>query len=239
MASTKAHALPHLNPGELSLLDLAAEDPRDVVALSEKEELILQLHHQIQEQELEKALLQQDLDLLSGDDAEEQLAIAERDLLEARATYTVRRKAIGIVLMTDPTLKAVHMKATTPAERTLLPLLNRRDMLSLAHENLNSAHSATVRNLSTAEVENRQLHKKNGELVQELLEITKDDDSWMERLEDDELKAQLEQQKSDYKKSKAKWDTVKNLVSAIVVGSGVDWAADDALAGLVLDESDD
>lgn len=59
MASTKAHALPHLNPGELSLLDLAAEDPRDVVALSEKEELILQLHHQIQEQELEKALLQQ------------------------------------------------------------------------------------------------------------------------------------------------------------------------------------
>ena len=59
MTSTKIHALPHLNAGELSLVDLAAEDPRDVVALSEKEELILQLHHQIQEQELEKALLQQ------------------------------------------------------------------------------------------------------------------------------------------------------------------------------------
>ena len=112
-------------------------------------------------------------------------------------------------------------------------------MLSLAHENLNSAHSATVRNLSTAEVENRQLHKKNRELVQELLELTKDDESWMARLEDNDLRAQLEQQKSDYKKSKAKWDTVKNVVSAIVVGSGVDWAADDALAALVLDESDD
>lgn len=59
MASNKTHALPHLNPSELFLLDLAADDPRDGVALSEKEELILQLYHQIQEQELEKALLQQ------------------------------------------------------------------------------------------------------------------------------------------------------------------------------------
>lgn len=58
-----------------------------------------------------------DTDLLSGDNAEEQLAIAERELLEARATYTVRRKAVGTVLMTDPILKAVHLKASTPAEQ--------------------------------------------------------------------------------------------------------------------------
>lgn len=56
-------------------------------------------------------------ELLSGEDVEEQLSIAERELLEARATYTVKRKAITSVLMTDPTLKAVHLKATSPAER--------------------------------------------------------------------------------------------------------------------------
>lgn len=52
-----------------------------------------------------------------GDDVEDQLRVAEQELLEARASYTIRRRAIETVLMTDPVLKAVHLKATTPAER--------------------------------------------------------------------------------------------------------------------------
>ncbi|RAL01699.1 centromere protein H [Aspergillus ibericus CBS 121593] len=239
MTSEKIRSLPHLNPGEASLLDLATDDPRDAVSLSEREASILQLYQQIQEQQLEKALLEQDTDLLSGDNAEEQLAVAERELLEARATYTVRRKAVGTVLMTDPVLKAVHLKATTPAEQALLRLINRRDVLSLAHENLNSAHSATLRKLSSLEVETSQLHRKNQELARELLALTEDDESWREDLEDAELKAQLEQLEADRRKSKAKWETMKNVASGIVVGSGVNWAEDARLTALVLDESDD
>ncbi|PYI10130.1 hypothetical protein BO78DRAFT_306542 [Aspergillus sclerotiicarbonarius CBS 121057] len=243
MTSEKVRSLPHLNPGEASLLDLATDDPRDAVSLSEKEASILQLYQQIQEQQLEKALLEQDTDLLSGDNADEQLAVAERELLEARATYTVRRKAVGTVLMTDPVLKAVHLKATTPAEQyvflALLRLINRRDVLSLAHENLNSAHSATLRKLSSLEVENSQIHRNNQELVRELLALTEDDESWREDLEDAELKAQLEQLEADRRKSKAKWETMKNVASGMVVGSGVNWAEDERLTALVLDESDD
>lgn len=56
-------------------------------------------------------------DVLFGEDAEAQLAAAERELLEARATYTVQRKAVEAVLVTDPTLKAVHLKAISPPER--------------------------------------------------------------------------------------------------------------------------
>lgn len=52
-------SLPHLEAGEIALLDLAADDPRDVVTLSDKEALVLQLYNQVQEQELEKALLEQ------------------------------------------------------------------------------------------------------------------------------------------------------------------------------------
>ena len=59
MASAKARSLPHLDPGEVSLLDLAEDDPRDAVSFSDKEALILQLYNQLQEQELEKALLEQ------------------------------------------------------------------------------------------------------------------------------------------------------------------------------------
>ncbi|PLB52848.1 hypothetical protein P170DRAFT_351190 [Aspergillus steynii IBT 23096] len=239
MASSKGRSLPHLDPGEVTLAGIAANDPRDTVSLSDKEASILQLYHRIQEQQLEKALLQQDTQLLSGDNAEEELAVAERELLEARATYTVRRKAVATILMTDPTLKAVHLKATSPAEHDLLRLINRRDALSLAHENLNSAHNETMKQLSSVEVENRRLHQKNKELVRELLELTKDDSSWREQLEDAELESQLDQVKDDHRKSKARWDTMKNIASAMVVGSGINWADDEALTALVLDESDE
>ncbi|KAE8366817.1 centromere protein H (CENP-H)-domain-containing protein [Aspergillus caelatus] len=247
MASAKARSLPHLDSGEVSLLDLAEDDLRDAVSFSDKEALILRLYNQLQEQELEKALLEQgelpcvseDAELLSGDDAEEQLATAERELLEARATYTVRRKALETVLMTDPTLKAVHMKATYPAEQTLLRLINRRDVLSLAHENLNTALSSTLKKLSNAEVENLQLHQKNKALVRELLDLTKNDESWREELDDMSIMKQLEQVKADHQKSKAKWETMKSIISAIVVGSGVNWAENEELVALVLDDSDD
>lgn len=124
-------------------------------------------------------------------------------------------------------------------DRALLGLVNRRDVLSLAHENLNAAQNSALRKLSDVEVENLQLHRENKALVQELLSLTKDDESWRERLEDAELKAQLDQVRIDYKKSKAKWDTMKSVASAIVVGSGVDWADDEDLVSLVLDETDD
>lgn len=112
-------------------------------------------------------------------------------------------------------------------------------MLSLAHENLNTAHSATLRRLSSLEVENSQIHQQNQELVRELLALTVDDESWRENLEDAELKAQLDQLDADRRKSKAKWETMKNIASGMVVGSGVNWAEDERLTALVLDESDD
>lgn len=58
-----------------------------------------------------------ELETFSGEDAQEQLAIAERELLEARSTYTVRRKTVHTILMTEPILKSVYLKAATPAER--------------------------------------------------------------------------------------------------------------------------
>ncbi|KKK12328.1 hypothetical protein P175DRAFT_0492070 [Aspergillus ochraceoroseus IBT 24754] len=239
MTSTKAHSFPSLTPGEITLLDRAGDDPRDTISFSAKEALILQLYHQIQEQQLEKALLEQELDSASEDNDEEQLAVAERELLEARATYTVRKKATNTVLITDPILKAVHLKAVSPAERALARLINRRDVLSFAQENFTTAHISTVKQLSTLEVENLQLHQKTQELARELLTLTKDDDSWKDQLDDPGLKQQLVQLEADHKKSKAKWETMKSVASAIVVGSGVNWAEDEDLTALVLDESDD
>ncbi|CAG8022221.1 unnamed protein product [Penicillium salamii] len=238
MAAKHGQSLPHLQTAEVTLLDYAADDSHDVVTLSDKEALVLQLYNQIQEQQLEKAFLEQDLETASGGDAEEQLALAERELLEARSTYTVRRKAIRTILMTDPILKAVHLKAATPAERALLRLVNRRDVLALAHENLASAHDLVLKQISNTEVENLQLNRDNQELVRELLELTKQDSSWREKIGDSQLN-ELEALEGDLKVRKARWETMKNIASAVVVASGLDWADDDMLRALVLDESDD
>ncbi|KAJ5648205.1 hypothetical protein N7490_004577 [Penicillium lividum] len=237
--ATKHGQWPHLRSGELTLLDYAADDTRDVVTLSDKEALVLQLAEQIQEQQLEKALLEQELESLSGDNVEEELAIAEREFLEARATYSVRRKAARTILMTDPILKAVHLKATNPVEKALFRLVNRRDELALAYENLASVHNDVLKQLANTKVENLQINRENQELVSQLLELTKQDSSWRERLQDAKLASQLDELEAELRTSKAKWETMKSIASAMVVGSGLNWAEDDDLQTLVLDESDD
>jgi hypothetical protein len=59
MATKQGAARPHLLSNEQTLLEYAADDARDIVTLSDKEALVLQLASQIQEQQLEKALLEQ------------------------------------------------------------------------------------------------------------------------------------------------------------------------------------
>lgn len=59
MATKHGQSLPHLLPGEVTLRDYAADDSRDTLSLADKEALVLQLAQQIQEQQLEKALLEQ------------------------------------------------------------------------------------------------------------------------------------------------------------------------------------
>lgn len=116
--------------------------------------------------------------------------------------------------------------------------MNRRDVLALAHENLASAHDLVLKQISNTEVENLQLNRDNQELVRELLELTKQDSSWREKIGDSQLN-ELEALEGDLKVRKARWETMKNIASAVVVASGLDWADDDMLRALVLDESDD
>jgi hypothetical protein len=59
MAAKHDLSLPHLQTGEVTLLNYSADDSRDVVTLSDKEALVLQLYNQVQEQQLEKAFLEQ------------------------------------------------------------------------------------------------------------------------------------------------------------------------------------
>jgi uncharacterized protein with PIN domain len=192
-------------------------------------------------------------------DVEGQLRVAERELLEARATYTVRKKAAESVLMTDPILKTVHLRGASPAERfveiigglrftiradivfdfrALLPLVNRRDVLSLVYENLANAQARTLEALSDAEVDHIRTTKHNQELASQLLELTAQESSWRDALVDQDLQSQIVEAERQHKAARGRWDMMKNIASAVVAGSGVDWARDDQLRALVLDELD-
>ncbi|KLJ07190.1 hypothetical protein EMPG_17318 [Blastomyces silverae] len=240
--SARSHS--QLEPHEATLLELAGTtSARDIVSLSRKELQALELYDRIQEQELETALLSQDYTepALNDDgiDIEEQLATAERELLEARSTYSVKRKAIEAVLMADPNIQSVHAVSGSPAERALLPLINRRDLLSLIYTNLARAHASCTQSLSTVKVESIHGTAKNQKLVQTLLGLTSAETSWREEITDKKLRSQLETLERETKAEKANWVTIKRIVSAAIVASGIDWAADEELHGLVVDDDDD
>lgn len=96
-----------------------------------------------------------------------------------------------------------------------------------------------LKQLRDTEVENIQINQENQELVRQLLELTKEDDTWRDRLQDADLASELDGLEADLKTRKRKWEVLKNIASAMVVGSGLNWADDEKLCALVLDESDD
>jgi hypothetical protein len=109
---------------------LVGDGQGDELLLSEKEELVLQLYDQIKQLELERSLLEAQrrvsgmywnafipttvgahllLDLeYDPVNIEGKIKVAERELLEAQATYSIRRKVEESVMKANPTLKAVH-----------------------------------------------------------------------------------------------------------------------------------
>lgn len=54
--------------------------------------------------------------MLSDEDLQEQLTVAEREAMEAKAEYDLRNRITHNVLATDPVLKAVHVHSDTDLE---------------------------------------------------------------------------------------------------------------------------
>ena len=119
----------YIRDEEKGLLKIAEQDPNDALALSEKEEEVLNLHTQLQELDLQKAILLAhtsdtrkspstwpgawlsmiDHRTSNGSTSIDQLiTAAEKELLEIRGKYTVNKKIAENVLTTNPILRAVH-----------------------------------------------------------------------------------------------------------------------------------
>jgi hypothetical protein len=81
--------------------------------------------------------------------------------------------------------------------------------------------------------------RKNTELAAEMIALTEESESRKDDIRDPALRAQLQEAEAALKASRQRWRIIKGTVSAVVAGSGVDWARDAALRELVLDSDDD
>ncbi len=93
--------------------------------------------------------------------------------------------------------------------------------------------------LTKVQTEAIRLSKANVERTAELLRLTEALHQKRSGLtEDPEIQQETKQIEADLKASRQKWKTIKGTASAVVAGSGVNWARDSELCGIVMDLND-
>ncbi|GME63510.1 uncharacterized protein LTHEOB_3920 [Neofusicoccum parvum] len=224
----------------------------DALVLSDPEKLVLQLYQQVRELELERALVeaqQSDApspssdETLSDDEVAQQLLVAEREAMEARASYLLRNKIVEQVLITDPVIRAVHAGSNASFdERRLLPHLHTRDVLSMYLSSLIANLTTTTSSLTTATKALTAANAKNTSLATTLLSLAKPPASSVaaaDEITDANLRAQLLEAEKDATAARRRWRSVKGVAAGVVVGSGVDWAGEEGLRRLVMEDEED
>ncbi|GAP90275.1 putative centromere protein Cenp-H [Rosellinia necatrix] len=224
------------------MADDTGEDPTPL-PLSDNEKRVLELYDRLQQLQLEIALLnaQRNYDTVataSGHTVE----VAQKELLDSRARYLLRNEVVASVVSANPILQAVHngVKAS-PVERDILPLLTERDATSstLAHQN--TEFHTLLSDLTDVESRSLRLTRENSALADRLLDLAKQSDRGKAELlsGDSEHAAEIARLEGEVKGSRQRWNVLKGTASAIVVGSGVDWADDAELRDIVLDPAEE
>ncbi|KAJ8132173.1 hypothetical protein O1611_g1454 [Lasiodiplodia mahajangana] len=190
------------------MADGSIEGPTPL-ALSDKEKRVLELHDKLQQLQLELALLNAQKRYVPVDTTPGRtVEVAQRELLDSRARYMLRNEVVASVVSTNPILQAVHNGTkASPIERDLLPILTDRDAATSALAPQNNEFHSLLSDLTDVEIRALRL----------------------------EYAAEIARLEAEVKGSRRKWRVLKDTASAIVAGSGVDWARDAELREIVLD----
>ncbi|KAJ5047270.1 uncharacterized protein L3040_003106 [Drepanopeziza brunnea f. sp. 'multigermtubi'] len=207
--------------------------------LNEDERRILDVYDRLEELQLEIALLQAQgvLSKVPQEASEKDIAAAKQELLQAKSHYLLRSNVIESVLIAPPILQAVHAgdKATV-VEQDLFPLIQKRDQLAINLTKLSTEARSARDELTKVEVENVMIVRRNAELATTMLALAEEADTQRkEDIQDPALRHQLDELEAEMKRSRQKWRIMKGTASAIIAGSGVDWARNPDLLDIVLD----
>lgn len=82
--------------------------------------------------------------------------------------------------------------------------------------------------------------KKNQDLAPSLVTLAREvDTARNDAIAKSALVDQLAEAQADAAEAKKRWRIMKSVVAAVIAGSGIDWASDDTLRELVLDNEED
>ncbi|KAI5868209.1 centromere protein H (CENP-H)-domain-containing protein [Durotheca rogersii] len=218
--------------------------------LSRDEKRVLELHDRLQQLQLEIALLTAQKKYApgsgssaTGDDANAGVEAAKKVLLESRSRYVLRNQVAESVIAANPILQAVHNGTrASPIERDLLPLLHSRDDLSSTLAWQAAEQRSLLVALTEVEGESLRLGRENVDLAARVLELaSRADRERAEALAGAGARPgpEIAQLEAEVRRSRRRWRALRGVASAVVAGSGVDWAADPVLRDVVLDPEDD
>jgi small-conductance mechanosensitive channel len=119
-------------------------------------------------------------------------------------------------------------------------MVTENDTVSMIHGSLASKAASTQRAISAAEQANIVANQKNRGLAETLLALAEEMKAQSAKdIEDPRLRDQVSAVEKELKESKRRAKTLKGILSAMIVGSGINWAADQAMTELVMDDDDD
>ncbi|KAF1813017.1 hypothetical protein P152DRAFT_334926 [Eremomyces bilateralis CBS 781.70] len=253
-------------PNDIS--DLLTTLSFDAFQLSPREQQILDLWNQLHEIRLETAVLEAkklrssshshrspqavqinpipapnpDPSTLSDAEVLAALSTAETDLRATHHVTTAQQTLLSSILSTRPILDAVHSPS---ASDRLAPLIAERDVLALVSSRLATQLAETLTELDRVETRSRELVEENRGLVGEMVRLAEEgrepgveevvkelegrEDAWGGRLREGERRVAEERKR---------YRVMRGLVQGVVVGSGVNWAEDEKLVELVVEDEE-
>jgi hypothetical protein len=124
--------------------------------------------------------------------------------------------------------------------RRILPLITENDTVSMVHGSLTSKLAHATRSLSMAEQSNMVANQRNRELAKTMLALAEEVKTQSVRdIEDPQLRQRVDAVEQELKDSRRRVKTLRGILSAMIVGSGINWAADEGLTELVMEDEDD
>ncbi|KAL6152458.1 hypothetical protein ACJBU6_09325 [Exserohilum turcicum] len=169
--------------------------------------------------------------------------MAQREAMEARAAYEMRNRITHKVLVMDPVLQAVHGGGGGGGERTaafaakrILPLMAENDTVSMMHGAQTAKLASTMRALSAAEQANMVANRQNRELAQTMVALAEEMKAQSAQdIQDPQLRAQVDAVDQQLRASRRRAKTLQGVLAGMIVGSGINWAADEGLSELVME----
>ncbi|KAI0142799.1 centromere protein H (CENP-H)-domain-containing protein [Xylariaceae sp. FL1272] len=210
--------------------------------LSNTEKRVLELYDTLEQLQRQIALLNAQKNYSSNTTPGRTTEGAQKELVDSRARYMLRNEVTANVLCANPILQAVHNGTkASPVERDLLPLLTARDTASTELATRGKEHGSLLSELTDIESRSLRMNRENVTLAARLLDLANEAQRRKTEVaaEDSEHGGEIAGLEAEVKTSRQRWRVLKATASAIVAGSGVDWARDVGLRDIVLDPPDD